>query len=689
MRVKCNVERFDVLKRFVYPALKESDIVRIFLALVLVISLPVAKVAGGEVTTFYASSRFNIIIPFMGSDVGPSGFKKAKLFYTDDNGKTWHFAGETSRLEGAQTKGMVKGHFTWTAPNEGLYGFDTVAVDGVGNEELGPRTIGHFVMVDTKGPKITIVSPIKDSKIGRRGKALIVWNYQDASPPMDFILEYRSGSAGKWTKITVLDGEQRRFNWNPAPIAPGACSIRVWGRDQAGNTASVSTTFELTEAGIVARTIAPTEVMGNVPSMNGGALKGQPPIAATLPATRPVAATQPTSTGDYLVRFGAPPLSTRQSFDIEYGAQSQGLSGLADVCLYYTTDDGATWIRYGRDGDGRSPIRFCSPGDGKYGFFIQGISGSGVVGSAPKQGDKPAFTTRVDTQFPALMLNYPRGGEHLKPSQAIDIQWTAKDKNFGAAPIVIRASFDRGKTWQALGKPLAAEGRMKWNVPDTASAAIRLRLEATDQAGNRTIVETASDIIVDNVSPVVRIRSLKTAVYQKEIHHAPVAEAQGVREETPDAKSLLKAAESFMHQKRYAEALRAYEMALGVLKDEVEGRIQFSFVLLSLGQTNQALNILNEARAIAPMNAEVDYMSAVAYVQKKDWFLAQQYGLRSLQVAPKSAKSWLLLAKAYHMRTNDEEAIKCCKRVLKLSKKEKEIKLAEDFLKYLKKDKEG
>jgi len=675
----------------------ESNAVRTILALLSMLTCA----AGAEVSTFYVSKTV-VEIPFHGVDSGPAGIVRAKLFVTADQGRTWKEVGETGRLKSAADGKTVSGRFTWHAPGDGRYGFDVVAVDAAGNQESGPKAVGLFVVVDSKPPNLKIVTPMRYTRIAAGDKVPIAWNYQDMSPPLDFMVYSRRGEKGEWKEIGRTGADERRFTWYPMVEEPGIYELKVAGRDAAGNSSETTVFVRLLAAGARVKSAEPPGVVANTPAVLDRRLVPSPtevvpvtPPAASLPASAPMqrrVASRPRSvaaraeSAEYHIRLAGPPLSTRRVFDIEYEVASQGPSGISFVDLYYTTDGGATWKRYGRDGDGKSPITFYSPGDGVYGFYLRGVSGSGVAGPAPAPGTKPAATTRVDTRFPSLTLERPRGGERLASGQVLPIVWSSSDENFGPKPIFIDASFDGGKSWQRIAGPLERSGRLNWKMPETAGSLLRLRLEATDQAGNRTIVETASDIVVDNVSPVVRIRSLKGAVVPLKAVAVTGSPPAGSETAAPlDARSVLKAAESFMHQKRLVEAAKAFETALKVLDGELRGRIQYSFVLMMLGRPEKAVEVLKQARKLAPDNAQVSFHLAAAYAEKEDWFGAQREALKAVHEAPKRGRYWLLLAKVYHMRANDDKAAKCCERVLQLSSVEKERKLAEKFLKYVKK----
>ncbi|MBS1961629.1 MAG: hypothetical protein JST04_05405 [Bdellovibrionales bacterium] len=63
------------------------------------------------------------------------------------------------------------------------------------------------------------------------------------------------------------------------------------------------------------------------------------------------------------------------------------------------------------------------------------------------------------------------------------VMWTANDANFGATPILIEASYDGGATWSILVN-CPNTGTYSWTLPALAAPSARVRITATDAAGN-------------------------------------------------------------------------------------------------------------------------------------------------------------------------------------------------------------
>ncbi len=92
-------------------------------------------------------------------------------------------------------------------------------------------------------------------------------------------------------------------------------------------------------------------------------------------------------------------------------------------------------------------------------------------------------TTAVDTTPPTIAVTSPNGGETLLANQPSTITWTASDPS-GVVAVDIAFSDDGGTSWKPLAHGLANTGSWSWFVPHRPGPATRVRVLATDGAGN-------------------------------------------------------------------------------------------------------------------------------------------------------------------------------------------------------------
>ena len=107
---------------------------------------------------------------------------------------------------------------------------------------------------------------------------------------------------------------------------------------------------------------------------------------------------------------------------------------------------------------------------------------------------------------PAI-VTAPNGGELVQGGGASGITWTAaSDTNLGPNPISIFLSTDGGATFPLLvASGLADSGAYPWSVPASDTATARIRIVATDLAGNSAADASNADFAIDAVDPVVAV----------------------------------------------------------------------------------------------------------------------------------------------------------------------------------------
>jgi hypothetical protein len=92
-------------------------------------------------------------------------------------------------------------------------------------------------------------------------------------------------------------------------------------------------------------------------------------------------------------------------------------------------------------------------------------------------------TTAVDTTPPAIAVIAPNGGETIAANTTVNVQYTASDVS-GVPAVSIDMSDDGGVTWKPVARDIPNAGSYAWFVPNRPGAATRIRVKATDGAGN-------------------------------------------------------------------------------------------------------------------------------------------------------------------------------------------------------------
>lgn len=168
--------------------------------------------------------------------------------------------------------------------------------------------------------------------------------------------------------------------------------------------------------------------------------------------------------------------------DLEYKVNEAALP-LDAVELWYSADDGKSWIFYAKDEDRHSPVNFIAPGEGSFGLFIRLSNSTGWSSAAPEPGTNPQQRVFVDFTPPIVQLHAPRNTT-VSGQRVMQLRWTAIDSQFGARPIQLAYRAGAGTDWSPVcPDPIANTGRFDWRIPDSLSGSIDLHIRVTDIAG--------------------------------------------------------------------------------------------------------------------------------------------------------------------------------------------------------------
>jgi Tfp pilus assembly protein PilF len=179
--------------------------------------------------------------------------------------------------------------------------------------------------------------------------------------------------------------------------------------------------------------------------------------------------------------------------------------------IWYSLDNGATWELYSETENPSSPAPVKVTEDGRYGFYTQARDVSGLEEKPPVPGTPPKIIAIIDTLKPALVLVTPNSSETFSNTQDLRIQWNASDLNFGPTPLSLYESRDGGGSWTVIKKDLPNTGTYIWKLPSESSEYYRVKVIATDLAGNEAEDISDTNFRVDGKAPVTRVTGPKEA----------------------------------------------------------------------------------------------------------------------------------------------------------------------------------
>lgn len=499
------------------------------------LTLPTGVALGASSEPVYTNkTKFRIPFRYDPAELQQMGAREIRLFLSRDRGLSW---------QQVQSVPPDAGKFNFQAPNDGEYWFVVRTLDSRNRLQPEGSTMepGLQVIVDTALPSLRL-----DLKQSAPGKVQLAWTATDDNlDPTQLRLEYLQPGATAWQPVGVVPKPTGQTQWSVphggVVAVRGSVSdfARNVGQDQAQVRIAAGDPRSRTGVPDLRQPIAspdnPLGVAANSPTMlpggsggpaldNGSGFSpmrtGQVPALNTSASLRangaPVAAPRLSGAGDFGPPLTSPteaaprdPLGGRfrivnsKQFQIGYRLQDVGPSGVSSVEVFITSDDGASWSRFGEDPDNVSPVTIDVPREGRYGFALAVRSGVGL-GEPPQPGDKPSIVVVVDQTPPTLeMLPLEQGrGRNMNK---ILIQWRLHDDNPADRPVAISYSANPQGPWVPITGWHENTGSYVWSVGAGTPPRFYLRLEARDAAGNVQLAETPQPVLIDLSRPTAKI----------------------------------------------------------------------------------------------------------------------------------------------------------------------------------------
>ena len=570
---------------------------KILCQLIAVFLLAAVTVQAETARKVIGQRRFNVSYTV---DENLAGISSVELWYTTDNGQTWKLWGRDED----RTPPIL-----FEAPEDGTYGFITVATDNAGNREATPAAGTKpeaVAVVDTQAPLVKIESPMGGQVFGPGTNLEVRWVASDANlgdKPVDIMLSSDGGN----TWATVAQGIPNTGS-TIIPL-PGAAAeqylLKVVVRDLAGN---------------VGQALTPVPIV----------LDGRAPRVKLL----------------------GPKVSPISTFNVTYEAEDIGGAGLAEVDLWYTTDGGLSWNLYGKDADLTSPMEFHVERGGSYGFFLQAKDRVGNSTIAPKPGTRPELVTVIDNQGPSVELLSMNGGA-FRGGDAQEIRWRAVDDNMADRPITIDYTIDGGVTWLPIAKDEPNDGSYSWTAPKANTNKAFVRVTAVDQLGNTASATSKVPFIIDSVAPKSRV------TFDLTVSNVPVImtppETPVVAPVTMPVKPpVTTPVATPATEPSNVTAVPAVPAAPSA--DEELDKVEKWLSLRDDEKLAQALGVLDSILLKDPQNGRAYALRGWYYLGKKSYNEAKDDLERAASLRPQDGNVYLLLGRVYFTRSRDMSA---------------------------------
>lgn len=168
------------------------------------------------------------------------------------------------------------------------------------------------------------------------------------------------------------------------------------------------------------------------------------------------------------------------------------MGNITNVCIAFTSDDGATW-------DTLAP---SVPNQGSYGWHVPELLSTTCrvrVSDAGGSGAEDASDALFTIQPPSIAIGSPNGSEPLYAQSTHDIQWTWRG---GISLVDIDYSVDNGASWTPVAAATANDGTCPWSVPETPAATCLVRVVDADGSPGDT-----SDAVFSIALPTIEVMS--------------------------------------------------------------------------------------------------------------------------------------------------------------------------------------
>lgn len=364
-------------------------------------------------------------------------------------------------------------------------------------------------------------------------------------------------------------------------------------------------------------------------------------------------------------------VQTKQ-FAVQYQANASSVP-LTGADLWYTQDRGRTWHRYGRDADGRSPIEFLAPREGRYGFFLVLHNRFGSSSGPPTRGTRPQQSVFVDFTPPVVQFHDARLHRASNGVRTLRVRWTAYDTQLPPRPVRLAYRLDGQPNFLPVVDPIANRGRFDWVLPLAVTGRAWIRLTIVDRGGHAVRLERGP---VDLGQPPAKPTATQPAATQPADDAAPRAQTA-----PPARDAIARAAQSrydlgAWHHRRGELDLAATRFREALRRDpqHTTARNDLAAILHERGASGQAAALYEAVLRQNPTDSTALQGQALAYLAMRDYRNAQQRLGTLVDLEPDNADAWLQLGDAALFGGDAAAARQHWSYVLKLASNDRDMR---------------
>ncbi|MBN3033281.1 MAG: hypothetical protein JW873_04220 [Candidatus Saganbacteria bacterium] len=397
------------------------------------------------------------LITFEASD--PSGIAPNSLtvWYSTDNGLTY----PNLATSGASSVSP----YNWTLPSNVSTTEARVRItllDASVNQNPGTAECAAKFMIDSTPPVVTVTFPNGGENLSGNTPYSVQWSASDECGLVSqTVLRYSTSSGESWTEIITGQASSGSYTWTTPYINSAAVRVSA-------------------------------EVQNQVGLIGTGMSSANFTISSDLTAP---AVTVDAPAGGEKWRGGAVHLITFEASDPS-GIKANSLS------VWYSTDNGLTYPDLiTSDASSVSPYNWTVPSITSTEVKVRVTLKDNSYGQNPGTAECAAKFT-IDSLTPVVTVDAPAGGEKWQGGVSHYITWEASDNyNLRAGPISLFYSTNEGTAWFSIVSNLANSGSYNWPVPAVSTTEMRVRVVATDEAGNTGTAASAANFTVVATAP--------------------------------------------------------------------------------------------------------------------------------------------------------------------------------------------
>jgi hypothetical protein len=391
----------------------------------------------------------------------PSGIKQNSLsaWYSTDGGQTY----SNLITSGAST---VSPYTSWTLPTNVSTTDVKVRLqltDNSLNQNVGTGESAKFT-IDSTAPAVTVIQPNGGDLLSGNNSIsseVIMWTATDecglANNPIT--IRYSTNSGATWTQIAANEINDGSYTWTVPHI----------------NTTTARVSVEATNlVGLVGTDMSDNDFL------------------ISSDATGPSVTVEAPSSG-YVWKGGVLQYITFEASD------PSGLKP-SSYSIYYSLDNGSNYTPLVTDWTGPSPYHWNPVPSFNSNRVKIRVTARDIYDNLGTGESTGTFT--IDSTPPSVTIISPNAlGITWEGGTSHNITWEATD-NFGLKtnPITLQYSTNEGVSWINITANVS-NAAYSWSVPSLNTNEARVRVIATDEAGNNNSAFSANNFIIDITAP--------------------------------------------------------------------------------------------------------------------------------------------------------------------------------------------